>query len=88
MAGNVWEWCRDAWRDTYGNTMTKSVNPYHAGDQDSPRVVRGGSWSRDSGYLRSAFRGGFDPEGRRRGLGFRVVCRGSESLGWLDLDQP
>jgi formylglycine-generating enzyme required for sulfatase activity/tRNA A-37 threonylcarbamoyl transferase component Bud32 len=79
MAGNVWEWCLDAWRDGYGHmithTMTKIVDPCHRGNRDAVRIVRGGSWDNRSKFLRCAFRGRSLPDGRFLYLGFRVVCR-------------
>ena len=57
MGGNVCQWCED-WYD---------------GKHDA-RVLRGGSWS-DFGEvnLRSAYRNGVRPAGRRDGCGFRCV---------------
>jgi formylglycine-generating enzyme required for sulfatase activity len=83
MAGNVWEWCLDAWRESYGTATTKVVNPCHQGDRGAPRVVRGGSWFFGSWILRCAYRFRDHPRARLQRLGFRVVCRGSRQLfGW------
>jgi formylglycine-generating enzyme required for sulfatase activity len=82
MAGNVWEWCLDAWRDSYGEDAALVVNPCHPGLRGAPRVVRGGSWSLGARRLRCAVRLGDDPGVRGGGLGFRVVCRGSRQP-WL-----
>ena len=39
------------------------------------RVLRGGSWSENARYCRSAFRGRSTPSSRLDGLGFRLACR-------------
>lgn len=41
--------------------------------QESPRVLRGGSWLFPSRYLRAADRNGFHPRFRSGVFGFRVV---------------
>jgi formylglycine-generating enzyme required for sulfatase activity len=38
-----------------------------------PRPRRGGSYSYDASYLRSAHRGAYDPGERRDSVGFRVA---------------
>ncbi len=83
MAGNVWEWCLDAW-GSYGNTMTTLVDPYRPGDPGAPRVIRGGAWFDDPWRLRCAFRGKEKLSLREsiQIVGLRVVCRGSRQP-WL-----
>lgn len=64
MAGNVWEWC-----------LNEHDNPSRTNlAGDAPRVVRGGSWSRDRDYARAAFRRRHNPGNRSSARGFRVVC--------------
>ena len=69
MHGNVWEWCQD-WKGEY--------SPGHVTDPTGPasgtyRVLRGGSWNRKSGYIRSANRDRANPDGRKYNTGFRVA---------------
>jgi formylglycine-generating enzyme required for sulfatase activity len=70
MAGNVAQWC---W-DWFGS--------YSAGSQHDPtgttsggeRVVRGGSWYEGWKDVRSAVRGGDNPDYRCDRIGFRLLC--------------
>lgn len=72
MAGNVWEWTEDCYHPNYkGAPSDGSAWTSVDEDQDLPpwisatcgmRIVRGGAWDDDSGYLRSASRD-------RRGIG-------------------
>ena len=61
MHGNVWEWCDDTWHSNYEGAPTDGSA--WAGD-DVSRVLRGGSWSFNPRYLRSAIRLRFQPGGR------------------------
>lgn len=55
------------------------VYPYQADDgredetATARRVVRGGSWFHNPGYVRAAVRGGLAPDIRYYNLGFRLV---------------
>jgi formylglycine-generating enzyme required for sulfatase activity len=63
MAGNVSEWCRDAW------TADHASEP-----DDAKRVIRGGSFTcRPPWCLRTAYRDGVERELQSPNLGFRVV---------------
>ena len=71
MAGNVDEWTRSIWNDypyEPGQTLEDSK-----GDDEVPRVVRGGAFDLAEGFVRAAGRCGDDPDVRSVGLGFRVV---------------
>jgi formylglycine-generating enzyme required for sulfatase activity len=75
MHGNVWEYCLDVWNDNYADVpLDGSANL--AGSADSPRVLRGGSWSHNPAICRSAYRDSNPPgfsawQGR---IGLRVAC--------------
>ena len=71
MHGNVWEWAAD-WQDTYPSGSV--IDPLGSSN-GSLRVHRGGSWLYAAAYLRSAFRGGNDPDFRDSGIGFRVAFK-------------
>ncbi|NES18532.1 MAG: SUMF1/EgtB/PvdO family nonheme iron enzyme [Symploca sp. SIO3E6] len=44
-------------------------------DDQSPRILRGGSWVYNPWFCRAAYRDCLEPGLRSHGLGFRVVCR-------------
>ncbi|RDE49138.1 MAG: formylglycine-generating enzyme family protein [Candidatus Accumulibacter meliphilus] len=55
MHGNVWEWCADGPREYDSEVHENPRGPEAEGDA-APRVLRGGSWARVAGGLRSACR--------------------------------
>ncbi|MCL4251273.1 MAG: SUMF1/EgtB/PvdO family nonheme iron enzyme [Anaerolineae bacterium] len=68
MSGNVWEWTNSLYRDyPYADDGRESRTD--SGD----RVIRGGSYLANDGYVRSANRAGFDPALRWGDVGFRCV---------------
>jgi formylglycine-generating enzyme required for sulfatase activity/uncharacterized caspase-like protein len=71
MHGNVWEWCADDWHENYEGAPTDGSAWLSSG---SEKMVRGGSWSYDPMYCRSAFRFRIARENQYNDLGFRVVC--------------
>jgi formylglycine-generating enzyme required for sulfatase activity len=68
MHGNLLEWCND-WLDIYDGTVTDPVGP----GAGSSRVLRGGGWSGDAQYCRSAIRSSGSPGGSILFIGFRPV---------------
>lgn len=65
MHGNVWEWCEDAFRDSYAADADV--------DEDS-RVVRGGSFDySEAQYHRCSDRYSYAPDFRNFNIGFRVT---------------
>ncbi|MEO8324588.1 MAG: SUMF1/EgtB/PvdO family nonheme iron enzyme [Nitrospirota bacterium] len=68
MAGNVFEWC-----------LNKHNNPDRLesailDETDGMRVIRGGSWDSEKGFLRPSFRSSRNfPANRSNGIGFRLA---------------
>ena len=78
MSGNVREWVQDCYSDKEYDRRQKTNAPWPA-HQPSPetgncsRVLRGGSWFIDTGYLRAAFRSISSPDFRFYNHGFRLL---------------
>lgn len=70
MAGNVWEWTQDCWRDSYAGAPSDGRAVDGGCGQ---RVIRGGSWRTKPESLRSAGRGLGTTDQRGDDLGFRVA---------------
>ncbi|AFY35994.1 bifunctional serine/threonine-protein kinase/formylglycine-generating enzyme family protein [Calothrix sp. PCC 7507] len=73
MHGNVWEWCQDHYHDNYNGVPTNGKAWINDNDNQSARLLRGGSWNFDPGYCRGGNRGWNSPDARDDYFGFRVV---------------
>jgi formylglycine-generating enzyme required for sulfatase activity len=73
MHGNVWEWCDDGWHKNYEKAPINGRSWNENDSQSSTRVLRGGSWSYDSWYCRSAFRYWYRADNLYYNFGFRLV---------------
>ena len=69
MSGNVWEWCSD-WDGSYN--ISSQTNP-QGPSSGQYRVYRGGSWSSNARYCRSANRFSITPAFRFNYLGLRLA---------------
>jgi formylglycine-generating enzyme required for sulfatase activity len=73
MHGNVWEWCADHWHSNYEGAPTDG-SAWLTDDENSSRIMRGGSWYRFPRNCRSACRK-YNHMGERSDyIGFRAVC--------------
>src|SRR5262249_14013154 len=69
LAGNVWEWCLDAYLPYPTQSETDPVRRGTTGN----RVIRGGGWNRSARGLVSSFRGAAIVTYQVPALGFRCV---------------
>lgn len=69
MHGNVLEWCRDRWHDSYSGVPSDG-SPWETGIEPF-RVIRGGSWFNLPKHCRSASRKKMNSKHRSLDLGFR-----------------
>jgi serine/threonine-protein kinase len=70
MAGNVWEWVRDLYSNSYPSGQVKDPTGPTDGD---PHVLRGGSWFNLNRYIRAASRYDNVPTNTSYAIGFRCV---------------
>jgi formylglycine-generating enzyme required for sulfatase activity len=76
MHGNVWEWCLDNWHRTHdGAPMDGSA--WLSFDGDNLGLLRGGSWSSDPWFCRSAVREEVTRDHCSSCISFRIVCASS-----------
>ena len=71
MHGNVYEWVQDCWNDSYAGAPGDG-SAWTSGECGR-RVIRGGSWLINPGYLRSASRIRYTRSNRCSNFGFRLA---------------
>ncbi len=69
--GYLWEFVSDAWHEAYDGAPADGSN--WTGKDNSPRVVRGGSWKDRHEALRCAHRRPIDPDAKDDAVGLRCV---------------
>ena len=72
MHGNIWEWCEDAWHDSYAGAPVDG-SAWLAGSQQWGRVLRGGAFFSYPENVRCACRHSYNPSYQASYVGFRVV---------------
>jgi len=71
IAGNVGEWVRDCWHDTYLRAPADGSAWLNPGCK--LRIIRGGFWASSPDQARSAFRLSAKPDRRDARVGFRIA---------------
>ena len=77
MHGNVWEWCKDDWHDSYNDAPKNGTAWISA---STTKVVQSGSWNNNPRSCRSAYRLRFNADNRNNNIGLRVVCSSARAL--------
>ncbi len=72
MVGNVWEWVRDWYSETYYSSLERFINPVGP-STGTYKVIRGGCFSYNDYYLRTAYRAGYKPGYWGYFFGFRCA---------------
>ena len=71
MLGNVWEWCKDDWHDSYEGAPVDDTAWVSMGA--AARVLRGGCWVDGARHARAACRLQSDLSGKYHNVGFRCA---------------
>jgi eukaryotic-like serine/threonine-protein kinase len=71
MAGNVWEWTSDLYREGY--TQSDSVDNDDTAEGGGHPVLRGGAWNGNQSFLRTSFRFGYFADYSIDFFGFRCA---------------
>jgi len=71
--GNVWEWCGDAWHESYEGAPTDG-SAWTTGDDRDDHTIRGGGWPFFKHSCSSATRVGYPSMERMYCLGFRPAA--------------
>jgi formylglycine-generating enzyme required for sulfatase activity len=80
MHGSVWEWCEDDYHPNYEGAPTDG-SAWIGNDEDTTKVLRGGSWFYRPVFCRSACRSFISfPRFVNAFVGFRVVCSAPRTL--------
>ncbi len=72
MSGNIYEWCEDVSHDNYTGAPTDG-SAWVSGGNQGYRIQRGGSWSSQAQFLRSANRTSLSETQRSMSCGFRLI---------------
>ncbi len=71
ILGNVWEWCEDAYDDSYEKVVKDRI--LEQGGQQLRKVLRGGSWDTELDNLRSSNRLWYFSSDKSASIGFRLA---------------
>jgi len=83
MAGNVYEWCHDGFRNM--RQKTHAIDPVSEGYQ---KVMKGGSWAHYPIRLRGASRVSHAPTTRNSLIGFRCVINNNDAAFKMPTEAP
>ena len=74
MHGNVLEWCKDDWHDSYAGAPSDGSAWIETDRTEARKLLRGGSWDYYPRYCRSAFRLNYTRVLRVNYVGVRGCC--------------